>query len=125
MNAANLPGDVRRFLLATIPTVPHLEALLLLHGRQGEWTPAQLAARLYLDGGSAAGLLGDLVRAGLLARGDDGLRYAPASDAVIATVDELASLYARQTVLIAELIHSSSDRKAQHFADAFRLRKDP
>jgi len=125
MTAAMIPGDVRRFLLATIPTVPHLEALLLLRGRGDAWTLPQLCSRLYVDAGNATALLEDLAAAGLVATGDDSVRYAPVDAEVAATVDALAALYARQTVAIAELIHSSSDRKAQRFADAFRLRKEP
>ena len=125
MTAATIPGDVRRFLLATIPTVPHLEALLLLRGRQDAWTTAQLSSRLYVDAANATGLLDDLAVAGLVVAEGDGFRYAPAEPELSATVDALAALYARQTVAVAELIHSSSDRKAQRFADAFRLRKEP
>jgi hypothetical protein len=125
MTAAMIPGDVRRFLLATIPTVPHLEALLLLRGRREEWPLALLASRLYVDAPNAKALLDDLSEAALVtASAADGYRYAPADADVAATVDSLAALYARQTVAVAELIHSSSDRKAQRFADAFRLRKE-
>jgi hypothetical protein len=125
MTVSPLPGDVRRFLLATIPTVPHLEALLLLRGLQHDWTPAVLANRLYIDPAVAALLIDDLVAAGLVDCRDERCRYAPADPAIAAIVDEVAALYARQTVVIAELIHSTSDRKAQRFADAFRLRKEP
>ena len=124
MTAAMIPGDVRRFLLATIPTVPHLEALLLLRGRQEPWPLALLASRLYVDAPNAKALLDDLVDAVLISADEAGYRYAPADIDVAATVDTLAALYARQTVAVAELIHSSSDRKAQRFADAFRLRKE-
>jgi len=125
MTAVTIPGDVRRFLLATIPTVPHLEALLLLRGRPEAWTLPLLSARLYVDAANATALLDDLAAAGLVSTDGDSFRYAPVDAEVAATVDALAALYARQTVAIAELIHSSSDRKAQRFADAFRLRKEP
>ena len=124
MTAAMIPGDVRRFLLATIPTVPHLEALLLLRGRPEPWPLAQLSSRLYVDAGNATLLLDDLIASGLAVAGNGGYRYAPADAAVADTIDALAALYARQMVVVAELIHSSSDRKAHRFADAFRLRKD-
>ena len=125
MTAATIPGDVRRFLLAAVPTVPHLEALLLLRGRPGPWSLPQLCSRLYVDAADATTLLEDLAESGLVASGDEGFGYAPADAELAATVDALAALYARQTVAVAELIHSSSDRKAQRFADAFRLRKEP
>lgn len=125
MTVSQLPGDVRRFLLATIPTVPHLEALLLLHGLRQEWTPALLANRLYVDATMASALIEDLAAAGLVECSDERCRYAPGDSAIGRLVDEVASLYARQMISIAELIHSTSDRKAQRFADAFRLRKEP
>ena len=97
MTASHIPDDVRRFLLGAIPSVPHLEALLLVRAEPDEpWTAARLARRLYVDENGAARLLRDL-------------------DAI----------YARHVVEVAELIQSSSDRKAQRFADAFRLRKEP
>ena len=39
----------------------------------------------------------------------DGCRYAPADATTAATVDAVAVLYARRTVAIAELIHSTQD----------------
>jgi hypothetical protein len=41
-----------------------------------------------------------------------------------ARIDQLAELYARHLVEVTLLIHSSLDRKAQQFADAFKWRKD-
>jgi hypothetical protein len=38
--------------------------------------------------------------------------------------DRLADLYATHLVEVTLLIHSSLDRKAQQFADAFKWRKD-
>jgi hypothetical protein len=39
-------------------------------------------------------------------------------------IDALADLYAKHLVEVTLLIHSTLDRKAQQFADAFKLRKD-
>jgi hypothetical protein len=39
-------------------------------------------------------------------------------------IDGLADLYASRLVEVTLLIHSTLDRKAQHFADAFKWRKD-
>ena len=39
-------------------------------------------------------------------------------------IDRLADLYATHLVEVTHLIHSSLDRKAQQFADAFKWRKD-
>ncbi|NUS38452.1 MAG: hypothetical protein HOQ02_05455 [Lysobacter sp.] len=125
MTAAAITGEVRRFLLAVIPSVPHLEALLLLRGQPEPWNAPDLARRLYLDEASVQALLEDLVQADLAAAADDGVRYAPSDAIVAATVDAVALAYGRHVVAVTELIHSTSDRKAQRFADAFRLRKEP
>ena len=123
MSGLLIPNDARRFLLGVIPSVPHLEALLLLRGDPVPRPIAQLASRLYIDVDTAKALVDDLATAGLASCTDEGCRYAPGDAA--STVDAVAALYARHTVAIAELIHSTSDRKAQRFADAFRLRKEP
>ena len=126
MTASHIPDDVRRFLLGAIPSVPHLEALLLVRAEPGEpWTAARLARRLYVDENGAARLLRDLDDAGLLQPSGNGHRFEPVDAALAAVVADLDAIYARHVVEVAELIHSSSDRKAQRFADAFRLRKEP
>lgn len=124
MTAVAITGEVRRFLLAVIPSVPHLEALLLLHGQPQAWPAAELARRLYLDEVRAHEILCDLAEGGLVARDGNCGRYAPADAGVAATVDAVALAYGRHVVAVTQLIHSTSDRKAQRFADAFRLRKE-
>lgn len=120
-----IPGEVRRFLLAAVPSIPHLEALLLMHADAGVcWDAAQLARRLYVDEGTATRVLADLGDAGLLRPQPEGCSYGPDDPHLCAVIDLLAQVYARQVVAVSELIHSSADRKAQRFADAFRLRKD-
>lgn len=120
-------GQVRRFILAYIPSVPHLEALLLMRAEaSAPWNDAPLAARLYISHDVARSLLQDLAAAGLVrADADGGYAYGPVDEALDGPVAELATAYARNVVAIANLIHSLSDRKAQRFADAFRWRKDP
>lgn len=124
-----IPEEIRRFVLTSIPSVPHLEALLLLRADVSQpWRPDLLAARLYVTDKVAAGLLDDLYRAGMTAEIASGsespsYRYQP-SEHLRATIDTLADLYARQLVEITHLIHSKLDRKAQQFADAFKWRKD-
>ncbi|HVI25289.1 MAG TPA: hypothetical protein VM576_03730 [Xanthomonadaceae bacterium] len=124
MTAPHIPDEVRRFLLGVIPSVPHLEALLLLHADPARgWDAIALAGRLYLDPARAAALLADLERAELAVAGDEGHRFA-CDPALAAVVGELARVYARHVVAVAELIHSTPDRRARRFADAFLLRKD-
>ncbi len=130
MAASPIPEEIRRFVLTSIPSVPHLEALLLLRAHEGEqWRPELLAARLYISDKVAAGVLDDLCHAGMAIEldADDGAfayRYQPATSRLRAAVDTLADLYARYLVEVTHLIHSKLDRKAQQFADAFKWRKD-
>jgi hypothetical protein len=127
MDQVTIPEDVRRFVLTSIPSVPFLEALLLLRADAGrDWQTDMLARRLYISERTAHGLLEDLCTAGMAARcaPQDCYRYQPASDALRDRIDGLADLYARHLVEVTMLIHSSLDRKAQQFADAFKWRKE-
>lgn len=122
-----IPEDIRRFVLTSIPSVPHLEALLLLRGTPGPWSSAAVAERLYLGEKSATVLLDDLCSSGMAnAQGEPAncYRYQPATELLGTTIDSLAEFYARHLVEITHLIHSKHDRKAQQFADAFKWRKD-
>jgi len=119
-----IPDNVRRFVLTSIPSVPHLEALLLLRSGSGKaWTAPELARRLYVPEARATGILRDFEQAGLVAtEGNAGVRYAPTSDAE-AVIGDLAEAYSKHLVAITDLIHSA-DRRAIKFADAFRLNKE-
>lgn len=126
MSASNIPADVRRFLLAVIESVPHLEALLLLRADPAKaWDAHALAARLYVDGPAASRVLSDLDAHHLLRQEREGWWRFDTDDADrIRIVDRLVEVYSRHVVEVAELIHSTSDRKAQRFAEAFRWRKE-
>jgi hypothetical protein len=129
MSAPVIPADVRRFILTSIPSVPHLEALLLLRqGAHRGWTSAQLAERLYVSEPIATAMLSDLHAAGFIAQaGADAaaFRFDPPRDELVAMVAQLDEVYSRNLVAVTSLIHSKDERRAQQFADAFRLRKDP
>lgn len=120
-----LPADVRRFLLTSIPSVPYLEAVLLLRGEPATaWDAAQLARRLYVGERQAAELLQALQSSGIaVAAGEGTVRYGP-EPALGGLVDQLAAAYAADLVTITDLIHSRIDKRAQQFADAFRFRKE-
>src|SRR5438270_3695547 len=62
-----LPG-VDQFIMETIDSVPHLEALLLVWAsRPNVWSDEELGKRLYLKASAAEAILEDLVRARLIA----------------------------------------------------------
>lgn len=121
----DLPQDLRRFILTSIPTVPYLEAVLLLRAEpHRSWSSAEVARRLYLPEPRAAELLAALASAGVAAQDDGGCRYAPTTEELAGMLDRLAAHYAVDLVGVSDLIHSRVDKKAQQFADAFRIRKD-
>lgn len=128
MKGNALTDEMRRFILTSVPSVPYLEALLLLQSAPATaWDARALAARLYLGEPQAADLLAQLAAAGV-AQPEGGVtplyRYRPADDALAQRLHALAKAYAEDLVGVADLIHSRIDKRAQRFADAFRLRKD-
>ena len=129
MDKPSIPEDLRRFVLTSIPSVPFLEALLLMRAAPAAaWRRETLARRLYVREKTADGLLADLCAAGMAVRcldgGADAYRYAPADPGLRERIDRLADLYATHLVEVTHLIHASLDRKARQFADAFKWRKD-
>jgi hypothetical protein len=129
MEKPSIPEDIRRFVLTSIPSVPFLEALLLMHADPAQpWCVDTLAQRLYVREKTAETLLIELCKAGMVAPCDaprtDCYCYRPDGAALGARIDRLADLYATHLVEVTLLIHSSLDRKAQQFADAFKWRKD-
>jgi len=126
MGSASIPDDVRRFLLASIPSVPHLEALLLLRAEPPvRWGADTLSRRLYVSSDAAARLLAELEEATLAVRdGEDGYAFARHDAGLVDLVTQLDAVYSRHVVAVTELIHSSADRKAHRFAGAFRWRKE-
>src|SRR6218665_3472424 len=86
--------ELRRFILTSIPSVPHLEAVLLLRNAPDmPWTGALLAERLYLGEKIAASLLVDLASAGIAAAEHPGYRYQHRSEELRARIDQLAAAY--------------------------------
>lgn len=121
----DLPLDVRRFILIGVPDVPYLEALLLLRSDDGTaWDPKRVAQRLFVSEQRGAELLQALVAGGIAHATEGGFQYRPSPD-MRAMLDKLAAIYSADLVGVTKLIHSRSDKQAQKFADAFRLRKDP
>jgi len=128
MARAELPDDIRRLILTSIPSVPYLEAILLLRSEPGTAWDAQLVARrLYVGDRQAAELLQQLAAAGIAQQADNPAgpyRYQPATAELEARLGQLADAYATNLVAVTDLIHSRIDKRAHQFADAFRLRKD-
>jgi hypothetical protein len=124
MTSPELPADVRRFILTSVPSVPYLEALLLLRAEPSRsWDAVQLARRLYVPERTGTELVQLLRDSGTAAAEDAAVRYAPTAE-LAELLDRVAQAYATDLLTVTELIHSRIDRRAQRFADAFRFRKE-
>ena len=126
MTIPELPADVRRFILTSIPSVPYLEAVLLLRAEpQQAWTASLLAQRLYVPERTAGELVAQLRDGGVAEPVGDAavVRYAPGPE-LADLLDRLAHAYTANLMTVTDLIHSRVERRAQQFADAFRFRKD-
>jgi len=122
-----IPDDLRRFLLISRFTVPHVEAVLLLREEKGTaWDATRLAARLYLPEKRAEEILRELAELRIAVKANDSgtYRYAPAYAELEATLDALAEHYRKHLVEITRLIHASADTVAEKFAAAFRFRQE-
>lgn len=123
-----IPEDLRRFILTTIPSVPFVEAMLIYmaaHGAAVETT--LLAQRLYVSARSAEDIARQLRDARMIEQvpGEAGQhRFAPQTGELAAYLGQLAMFYRTNLVDVTDLIHSRTARRAQQFADAFKLRKD-
>lgn len=118
-----IPDDVRRFILASVPSIPFLEAMLLMRAEPGTgWDASAIARRLYIPVSRSEELIAQLADSGLAARSGATVRWHPEPQ-LAGVVDQLAAIYTEDLVGVTELVHSRQERRAQQFADAFRLRK--
>jgi hypothetical protein len=121
-----IPDDLRDFIVQQIDSIAQLEALLLLRDTPHEsWDSNRIAARLYINEGESARILGSLHQNGFLKLSADGnsYSYACGTEELGAMVTRLAQFYRRKLIPVTNLIHSKQKR-IQQFADAFRLRKE-
>lgn len=123
-----IPEDVRRFVLTSIPSVPHLEAIILFKREpQRERTPADVARALYVPEAVALDVLDYLCKIQCL-RTPTGPRagycYAPRDEDMRVLLDQVVIAYRTEMIGMTHLIHDRTQKSAQRFADAFRLKKD-
>ena len=123
-----IPDDLRRFILTSVPSVPFVEAMLLFMAKEGAALSVDEIARgLYMPRGSAIQVIEALREAHVVtadASEPEASRFAPSSPELDAMLRNLAAFYARDLIGVTDLIHSRTARRAQQFADAFRIRKD-
>lgn len=126
MTSGAIPPAVEQFLLDSIDTVPHLEALLLIFQSPGTvWAVEDLAARIYVSDKQAAAIADDLTRRALIAR----VEQSPAKYQFVAQspdktqlLDQVAQAYRTQLVQVTRFIHSNASGSVRDFARAFRLK---
>lgn len=120
-----VPGDVRRFVLTSVSSVPYAEAVLLLrqHATRA-FSAGELARALYVSERVAQQLLAQAVDTGVARQGEAGWHYQPRDEALAQAWDRFADCYASNLIGVTELIHSATHKSAQRFADAFKLRKE-
>jgi hypothetical protein len=128
METSDLPEDVLRFLLDGVESVPHLEALLLLwQNPQILWSLDQIATRVYVTPETAAGLLADLMRAGMITTEPgtpESYRFNGSWEEGRVLMPKVATTYGRHLVRVAQLIHSRASPGVREFARAFQFKKD-
>lgn len=127
MAKKEIPDEVRRFVLTSIPSIPHIEALILVRATTpSRWTPADLAQRLYVPPAVACSVLADLHKAKMIQAEERSTTYYfdEVSTELNDVIAKLANLYSSNLVEITLLIHAKLERKAQQFADAFDFRKE-
>jgi hypothetical protein len=119
-----VPGDLRDFIVRYIDSIAQLEALMLLRATSAEeWTPAEVAARLYTSEQDAAEVLARLCDDGLAVCHEGNYRFGCESPDLGALVDRLAEAYSQQLIPVTNMIHAKP-RRIRQFADAFKFRKD-
>jgi len=122
-----IADDVRRFILTSIPSVPFMEAILLFKALSGQAVETRsVAERLYVGEKQAAALLEQLAATRIIAPVEghpNAYRFAPSPE-LAAMLDKVTHAYVHNLIGVTRLIHSRTERMAQQFADAFKIRRD-
>ena len=119
-----VPGNLRDFIVRYIDSIAQLEALLLLRANPAdEWTPAEVAARLYTSEQDAAEVLARLCDDALAFCNKGIYRFGCETTELRDLVDRLAEAYSQQLIPVTNMIHAKP-RRIRQFAEAFKFRKD-
>ncbi len=128
MNKSEIPADVQRFILTSIDSVPHLEAILLLRqDPEIEWDAKMMAPRLYVSENKANEVLSDLSTAGFATCTDQAnprCKYNPINNELREIISRLSYVYAKHLIEVTNLIHTKTGKQAQQFGDAFKWQKE-
>jgi len=127
--SVNIPERVRRLVHEHLPSMEHVELLLLLVNSEKEgFLPSDAAKQLGVDSELTTRRLADLVNSGLAVKeGPPGLeryRYHPSDLDLRQAVEQLVDAYRTRPVSLIRVVYERPPESAQRFADAFRLRKE-
>jgi hypothetical protein len=128
-NQDAIPADIRRFILTSIDSVPHLEAILLLCcDPKTPWDAKMMAQSLYISEKKAEEILGNLAASGFTTPTSQETpatyQFKPASPALQEILTRLRDIYAKNLVEVTNLIHSKTSKQAQELGDAFKWQKE-
>lgn len=114
---------VREFIARFLPSIDHLDALLLLAREESRtWTSHEAAGALHCAPPVCEKALADLVRFGLAELDVNGFRYRPATDSLRASISRLETVNRERPVSLIRAIYRES-HSARSFSEAFRLRR--
>lgn len=121
-----LTDDLRDFILS-IPSIPYLEAILLLKGPPVRpWASETIGKRLYLAKDQVGIILRKLCAAHIcstVSNQPDQYIYQPESAELDDLICRLITFYAHNLIEVTNLIHAnSSQMNVQQYADAFKWR---
>lgn len=121
-----IPVELRRFIAGTIQSVEKLEILcLLVENPSKSWSPIDAFRRIQSTERSVLTGLVHFERQGLSEIDPQGeFRFSPKSPELRDLALTLVKTYRERPVAIIETIYKKPEDSLQHFADAFRLRKE-
>jgi hypothetical protein len=121
-----LSSELRHFIAHNIQSVEQLEILrLLVEGASRSWSVADTHRYIQSTEKSVLEGLQHFAARDLLAADAEGaFRFSPKTPQSNALALELVKTYRERRVTIIESIYKKPNESVQHFAEAFRLRKD-
>lgn len=124
-----LPSEVLALVARALPSMIHIELLLLLRRTAPlGWSVTRGALELRTSPELVAATLDDLVAARLAeaVRGTDPVdyRFDPSDGSVVAAVSLLQESYDRRPVTLIKALYTRPATSVRAFADAFRLRPE-
>jgi hypothetical protein len=125
VSAENIPDDIRRFILTSIESVPHLEALLQCYKKPDEkWDAEKLGGVIYVDIAKAERLLKKLCSAGFIGATVEEKEcyfFNSRSEELKVLVGKVDEVYSKHLIEITNLIHGKST-EIRKFSDAFKIK---